>query len=456
MVASKNSVDMINGSLWDKILKFSVLYMITALLQNFYSAADIIVVGRYAGENALAGVGTCTTLINLFLNLIIGLSAGVMVLLGQAIGSRDSDVISKAAHTSMSVAIVGGIIITLFCLLFPKQLLGLINVPENVMPEAYRYFMITSSGHIPSLIYNFGSAILRAKGDTKRPLYIVLVSGLLNVFLNLLFVCSLKMGAGGVALATVISHIFNAVVIMYILTNETDETRIYLKKLKIYKRPLLKIIKFGLPSGIQSAIFSAANLLVQAGVNSFGSAAIAGVAAASSVGSFYESMLNSMYQSSIVFTSQNYGAGKFDRIKRTVLWSHFYVLFTWLFIALITHFLGKVLIGFYAPGEPLVIEMGFRKLRILGFTYGIMGFMNVMSGALRGVGASLMNLMTSILGVCGIRVVWILTVFKTVGTFESLYLCYPVSWTGTLIFHVMMFMFIYKKEKKKYYLRANI
>jgi len=454
MSSKSNSIDMINGPLWGKILKFSALYMLTALLQHLYSAADIIVVGRFAGQEALAGVGTCTVIVNLFLNFILGLSAGATIVLGQAIGAGDKKGISNASHTSVAVAIIGGLIVTFICLTFTKELLGLIDVPENVFPEAVSYLRVVSIGFIPSLIYNFGAAILRAKGDTKRALVIVSVSGIVNVAFNLFFVCVLKMKASGVALATVISQILTAAAILYILCTEKDEIRIRIKDLRIYKQPFMKIIKFGLPSGIQSSVYSLSNILVQSSVNSFGSAAIAGSAAAASVTDFYGVMVNSLYQASIVFISQNFGAGKFERIKKTIYICFVYNVGVWGFQTLITLIFGKFLIGLYAPGDTAAIAMGIRKLNILGVTYGILGVLNIMSGALRGMGASLVNMLTSIAGVCGIRVIWILTVFKLIGTFEALFVCYPVSWGGTAILHFIMFVHIFKKERNRKKLKA--
>ena len=449
MAVKTNSVDMVNGPLWGKILKFAILYMLTAFLQHLYGAADVIVVGRFAGQEALAGVGTCTVLVNLFLNFILGLSAGATIVLGQAMGADDNDRIGKATHTAIAVAICGGLIVSVICLLFAKQLLGLIDVPENVMPEASVYLRIISIGYIPSLVYNFGAAILRAKGDTKRALYIVTISGVVNVLLNLFFVCVLKMKAGGVAIATVISQVFTAIAILYILCHEPDETRLSLKQIRIYKQPFLKILKYGLPSGIQSSVYSASNILVQSSVNSFGSAAIAGSAATSSITEFYNVMVNSFYQASIVFTSQNYGARKFERIKKTIFVCMTYVVCLWVLQMAITFFGGKFLIGLYAPNDTEVIEMGWRKFSILGYTYGLLGLMNIMSGALRGMGASFLNMIMSIVGVCGIRILWIMTAFKAIGTFESLFVCYPLSWIGTMLLHSIMFFVVFKKEKRK-------
>ena len=449
-VAQTNSINMVHGSLWDKILKFSALYMMTALLQHLYSAADIIVVGRFSGQEALAGVGTCAALINLFLNFILGLSAGATIVLAQAIGASDKGEISKATHTTISVAIIGGAVITAICLLFTEALLKMIDVPQDVMPQASVYLRIMSVGYIPSLLYNFGASILRAKGDTKRALYIVTVSGAVNVLLNLFFVCVIKLDAGGVALATVISQMFTAAAIMCILFRESDETRIEFHNIRLSKEPLIKILRYGLPSGIQSSVYSISNILVQTSVNSFGSAAIAGSSASTSITDFYNVMVNSMYQSAIVFSGQNYGAKQFERIKKIVYICMLYVAVLWALQSAVTFFFGEALITLYSPDEPAVVEMGMQKFGFIGYTYGLLGFMNVMSGALRGMGASLLNMVTSIAGVCGIRILWIMTAFRSIGTFRSLFFCYPLSWIGTCCMHIIMFIIVFKKEKKKY------
>jgi len=449
MASKSNSIDMVHGPLWGKVLKFAMVYMLTALVQQLYGAADVLVVGRYAGQTALAGVGTCTTLVNLFMNFILGLSAGATIVLGQAIGAANKKGISDASHTSIAVAIFGGLIITVVCLLFTEPLLKMIDVPGNVMGEASTYLRIISIGYVPSLVYNFGSAILRAKGDTKRALYIVSTSGVINILLNLLFVCVFKMTAAGVALATIISQIYTAVSIMYILCHEFDETRIYLHKIRIYSEPFKKIIKYGIPSGIQSSVYSFSNLLVQSSINSFGSAAIAGGSASTSITNFYNVMVNSFYHATLVFVSQNFGAKKFDRIKKTMYVCITYIFVCWIIQSIVTTFLGRFLISIFAPDDPEVIEMGLRKFSVLGYSYGLLGLMNIMSGTLRGMGKSFMNMVTSVVGVCGIRVLWVLTVFQKVRTIEMLYLCFPLSWIGTCALHFVMFLYAYRTEKKR-------
>ena len=275
------------------------------------------------------------------------------------------------------------------------------------------------------------------------------MSGILNVALNVMFVCVFKMKAGGVALATVISQFFTAICVMYILCNGTDETRIFIREIRMYKNALMKILRYGIPSGIQSSVYSLSNIVVQSGVNSFGSAAIAGSAAATSLTNFYNVSVGSIYQASIVFTSQNFGAKKFDRIKKIMYICFLYVGILWLIQSSVTYFFGATLLKLYIPNDPMAVEMGIIKLDILGYSYGLVGIMNVFSGALRGMGASILNMFTSIIGVCGIRMLWLITAFKVIGTYESLYLCYPLSWLGTLIMHGFMVAYTFKKEKRK-------
>ncbi len=454
MAVKTNSVDMIRGGLWGKILKFALLYMLTAVLQHLYSAADLIVVGRFAGEEALAGVGASTGITNLFLNFILGLAAGATIVLGQAIGAKDDEKISHASHTAIAIAVFGGLIMMALCLVFTKPLLAMMDTPENVMPQAAAYLRVVAIGFVPSLLYNFGAAILRAKGDTKRALYIVTISGLINVGLNLFFVIVFHMGAAGVALATIISQFFTAVAILMILRKETDQTRISMRKVRLYKEPFLKILKFGLPSAIQNSFYTVSSLIVQSTINGFGSAAIAGSAAASSISDFYGTMVNSFYQASMVFCSQNYGAKKFDRIKKTVGVCMVYVFAVGVIQSLITYFADEFLLGIYidTAKNPEVMYWALKKFSVLGYTYFTLGFMNIISGALRGMGASLLNMITAIIGVCGIRMVWLLIVFPLYPTFEVLFLCFPLSWLGTFFMHYIMYTYVFKKEKKKYLL----
>ena len=445
MGASAKKVDMLSGSLFKNIIAFALPFMFTAFIQHLYNAADVMIVGRYAGRESLAGVGTTGSISNLIINFVLGFSVGISVTLGRAIGAKDPDSIHKTVHTAMSMSVICGAAISVIGIVFAEPLLRLIDVPDNVMPQAKIYMQIIFAGKTPSMIYNFGAAILRAYGETKKPMYIVMVSGVINVILNLIFVTQFGMQADGVALATVISQIFTAVAIIYMLIIRTDESKLFLKKIKLYKEQLFDIVKIGLPSGLQSIVFSLSTVLVQSSVNSFGDAVIAGSSAASNLGNFYNAGVNAFYQASVTFVSQNVGAKQYRRIDRIIGWCALDVTFVWIIEVLITLFFGRFLVTLYAPDDPVAVDMGMIRMMCVNCFYGFLGYMNVMCGALRGIGKSTSALISSIAGVCGIRILWIFTVFKKIGTLSSLYICFPLSWLGTFFFHGIMYL----KERKK-------
>lgn len=449
MASNTGKIEMCSGPLFKNIIRFTVPFMLTAFLQHLYNAADVIVVGRYAGEEALAGVGTTSSLTTLILNMFLGLSVGVSVSLGRALGANNNDDIHKIVHTAIPLSVISGSVVSFIGVVFAEPLLELIDVPDNVMPQAKIYMQIIFAGQIPSLIYNFGAAILRAKGDTKRPLYIVTATGLINVLLNLWFVAGFGMQADGVALATTISQIISAVVILVMLCNQQDSTRLFLNKLRMCKKQLAEIFRIGIPSGFQGIIFSLSNVLIQSSVNSFNSsAAMAGSAAASNVGSFYYVAINSFYQASVTFISQNFGANNLKRIPQIIRCCFIGEVFVWVIEILVTLFAGEFLVGIYAPGNAEAVIMGVKRLMIIGCTYGICGFMEVMSGALRGIGYSFTSMVSSVAGVCGVRILWIFTVFRAFKSFETLYSCYPVSWLITLALHSALFVVAFNRIKR--------
>ena len=449
MASNTGKIEMCSGPLFKNIIRFTVPFMLTAFLQHLYNAADVIVVGRYAGEEALAGVGTTSSLTTLILNMFLGLSVGVSVSLGRALGANNNDDIHKIVHTAIPLSVISGAVVSFIGVVFAEPLLELIDVPDNVMPQAKIYMQIIFAGQIPSLIYNFGAAILRAKGDTKRPLYIVTATGLINVLLNLWFVVGFGMQADGVALATTISQIISAVVILVMLCNQQDSTRLFLNKLRMCKKQLAEIFRIGIPSGCQGIIFSLSNVLIQSSVNSFNSsAAMAGSAAASNVGSFYYVAINSFYQASVTFISQNFGANNLKRIPKIIRCCFIGEVFVWVIEILVTLFAGEFWVGIYAPGNAEAVIMGVKRLMIIGCTYGICGFMEVMSGALRGIGYSFTSMVSSVAGVCGVRILWIFTVFRAFKSFETLYSCYPVSWLITLALHSALFVVAFNRIKR--------
>ena len=446
MLAKKRSMDMCSGPLFKNIWKFAFPFMLTGILQRLYHAADVIVVGRFAGQEALAGVGTTASLITLILNLFLGLSAGVTVTIGRAIGAKKDKAISEIVHTTILTAIICGALVNVVGFVFAEPLLRLTGVPDSVMPYAKIYMQISFCGKIFVLVYNFGAAILRAKGDTKRPLYIITITGIVNVVLNLVFVINFKMASGGVALATIISQFLNAVSIIFHLMKEDGSMKLYLNKIKINLRYLKDIAVVGIPAGIQSTIFSFSNVIIQSSVNSFNSsAAIAGSSAANSIDGFFYIALNSFFQASMAFVSQNMGAKKYERLNKIVVYCLLSVCIVWGVIAVITIFFGSALLEIYSPGDVEAIKWGIIRLTIVGTTYGFCGCMEVMSGALRGIGYSFVSMISAIAGVCGIRLVWIATVFRAFKSFEVLFVSFPISWLGTFIFHSILFIILKRK-----------
>ncbi len=446
MARAKN-VEMTQGPLFKNIWKFAIPLMLTGILQRLYNTADVIVVGRWGGEDALAGVGASGSLITLVMDMLIGLSMGISVVLGRAIGEKNEEKIYKTVHTSIALSIIGGAIISLIGIIFAEPLLRLTDVPDSIMPQAKIYMQIMFAGKIPSMIYVFGNAILRAKGNTKTPLYIITVTGFVNIGLNILFVRFFGMKADGVAIATVIAQILNAVAIMYLLLKQDDSTRIYLKKLRIHSDVFPEALKIGVPAGIQSSVFGIANVIIQTGINGFGDAAIAGCSASGNLIGYYYFCLHTFNMAAVSFVSQNVGAKNFGRVKKTVYWCLVNVGIIWIAELLVTIFLGEFLLDIYAPGNAEAIAVGLKRLNIVGNTYFLCGIMEVFSGALRGLGYSGSSMALSIIGVCGIRIGWVLTVFKMVGTIESLFIAMPLSWIGTLILQGALYFYVTRPKK---------
>ncbi len=450
MARNSKNINMIEGPIFWKIIKFVLPLALTGLLQRLYNTADVIVVGRWAGEIPLAAVGASGSLTTLMLDLFIGLSAGISVVLGHALGAGDKERVRKAVHTAMFIAIFGGAIISVIGIVFAEPLLRLIEVPDEVMPQAKLYMQISFSGKVPVLVYTFSSAIVRAKGDTKRPLYIVTISGIINVVLNLFFVCVCKMQAEGVAIATVISQIYTAVSMIILLRKEEGELKLSLRKLCLHKGVFGEVLKIGIPSAIQHSVFSLSNVVVQSSVNSFGSAAvIAGNTAAANLCGLFYICFNAFYSTSIAFVSQNVGAKKHERVNKIVGACSVGVLIFGVITCLIAFFGGELLLKIYIPDNPAAMESGLMRLRIVGCSYTLLGVMSTMNGALRGMGYSVSNMILNIFGTCFIRFLWIVTVFNKTRNFLTLYLAYPVSWGVAFICLGTLYIFAYKQLKKK-------
>lgn len=439
-------MDMCNGPIFGKLLVFALPLMLSGILQLLFNAADIVVVGKFSGSHALAAVGSTGALINLFVNVFIGFSIGTNVLVAQYFGARDEKNVHETVHTSILLGIVGGFILIVAGMVFAKPMLEWMDTPEDVLSHAVLYMRIYFIGMPVMLVYNFGAAILRAIGDTRRPLYYLLSAGMINVILNLFFVIVLDMGVAGVATATVISQIVSAILIVRCLMHSDGIYRLDLHELKIYKRKMVHIAKIGLPAGVQGAVFSLSNVLIQSSVNSFGSIAMAGNTAAGNIEGFVYTSMNAVYQTALSFTSQNVGGERQDRIPKIVFQCLAIVTVVGAVLGNLAYQCGPFLLNIYSS-DPEVIQYGMSRMQIICQWYFLCGIMDVAVGILRGMGYSVMPMLVSLAGACGLRVLWIFTVFVWKHSLFVLYLSYPITWTITLAVHFICFFVIWKRKK---------
>ncbi|PHV70490.1 MATE family efflux transporter [Sporanaerobium hydrogeniformans] len=447
MTKKSYEIDMCSGPLLSKILIFSIPLMLSGILQLLFNAADIIVVGHYSGSEALAAVGATSTLINLLVNVFMGLSVGSNVLIAHFYGAHQDKEVSETLHTSILLSILCGFILLIIGFVLAKPLLLMMGTPHDVLSASTLYMQIYFIGMPAMLVYNFGSAILRAIGDTKRPLYFLLAAGVVNVFLNLYFVIGLHMGVAGVALATVLSQCISAGLILLCLMHHPGSCHFEFSKLRLHTNKVGRILRIGLPAGLQGAIFSISNVLIQSSVNSFGSIAMAGNTATANVEGFIYTSMNAFHQTTLSFTSQNLGAKKVDRIGKTLILCLICVALVGTTMGLGCLTFGRQLLGFYSS-DPKVIEYGLLRMNIILTTYAACGVMDVLVGSIRGMGYSIMPMLVSLLGACGIRILWIFTIFPLNRTLTTLYLSYPISWTITALIHLICFIWCYKKLKK--------
>lgn len=440
-------VDMCNGPILKKLIVFALPLILSGCLQLLFNAADIIVVGRFTGNQALAAVGSTSALINLLVNMFIGISVGANVVLGKCIGARDEENTSKAVHTAIFIAVFGGFLMVFVGFFFAKPLLELMATPEDVIDLSSLYMRIYFAGMPFFMVYNFGAAILRSIGDTKRPLYFLMVSGIINVLFNLCFVIVFHMGVAGVALATIISEGISAGLILSCLKHMDGPLHFELKDMRFHKELALKMLEVGLPAGLQGIIFSISNVLIQSSINSFGSLVMAGNTAASNIEGFVYTSMNAVYQTSLSFTSQNFGARKYDRIDKILLECLAIVTVVGLVLGQGAYFFGQQLLSIYSSDKN-VFQFGIDRLAIISTMYCLCGIMDTLVGSLRGVGYSILPMLVSLTGVCVIRVIWIFTVFKSVHTTFSLYISYPITWVITLVAHGICFMVVRKRIRR--------
>ena len=441
-------MDMCNGPILGKVLVYAFPLMLSGVLQLLFNAADVVIVGRFAGSQSLAAVGSTSALINLLVNIFIGLSVGVNVVVAQYYGAKKEDDVNETIHTAITISLISGVFLIFVGLILSRPLLELMGTPADVIDKSAMYMKIYFSGMPVIMLYNFGSAVLRAVGDTRRPLYYLTLAGVINVALNVVFVTQFNMDVAGVALATVLSQVVSAGLVVLSLIKSEGALKLELKKLGVDKQKLKKIVKVGLPAGMQGAIFSISNVLIQSSVNSFGSIAMAGNTTAQNIEGFIYVAMNALYQTNLSFTSQNYGGRKFSRINRITLTCVGVVTVVGLVLGLSCYGAGEFLVGIYSS-DPEVIQYGLNRLAVFGTTYFICGIMDTMVGAIRGLGYSILPMCVSLTGACAFRIVWIYTIFQWSRSLTTLYLSYPASWILTGTAHVICFLFIRKKLPKE-------
>ena len=443
------AIDMLSGSMWDKILLYALPVAATGILGQLFNASDVAIVGNFASTDkvaAVAAVGANGPVIGLVLNLFIGIALGANVVIANAIGRGDRETVSRAVHTSIVASVLGGFIVMLIGQLLAKPVLMMLNVPDDVFPLAMTYMRIYLLGLPVIFLYNFESAIFRSVGDTKTPLIALAVSGVLNVILNIFFVTVLDMTVDGVAVATVIANLVSSVILGRKLLKSELSIHVDIKALRIDWKILWRILKIGLPAGIQSAVFSLSNIIISSAINSLGKVTMAASSAAFNVEIMAYYILNSFGQACTTFVGQNYGAAQIDRCRKTLklcIIEDIIITGTTMLIMLLT---GKYLIGLF-NNDPEVIEIGFTRLKIVYTSYIFSLLYEVMSSYMRGYGISLVPAILTMLGVCGIRITWIYTVFPMSRTFETIMTVYPISLAATSVL-IFIALIIYRPSKR--------
>lgn len=443
---------MLEGNLFSGIVNFTVPIILTSLLQLLFNAADLVVVGQFCGSVSVAAVGATGALTNLMVNFFIGLSIGTGVAVAHGIGSREDREVHCIVHTALPLSLVSGLVLTVLGVAFSRTFLHWMGTPDTVLALSAVYMEIYFGGVTFTMIYNFSAAILRAAGDTKSPLLFLFIAGVVNVVLNVFFVLVCQMNVAGVALATTISQAISAVLVTMALMRRNDACKLDLKKLHFYKPQLRKMIRIGLPAGIQSSLFSISNVLIQSSINSFGDVLMSGNAAASNIEGFVYVCLNAFHQTAVNFIGQNAGARQHKRVYRIL----------WICLACVTvvgivtgslaYVLGPKLLAIYITDSPEAIAYGLTRMAFICLPYFLCGLMDVSTGALRGIGASLTPMLISVLGVCGFRVLWIYTIFQMPAyhTPQCLYISYAVSWILTFLCQMAAFIVFFRREERKY------
>ena len=443
MKNNKYEIDMCNGTLMDKLISFSLPLMLSGILQLLFNAVDIIVVGRFTGRQALAAVGSTTALINIFTNLFIGISLGANVLAARFYASGKEKEMSETVHTSITLALISGLVMALAGVLLARFALNLMGTPNDVIDQSVLYMRIYFLGMPFFMLYNYGAAILRAVGDTKRPLFFLVISGMTNAVLNLVLVIVFHMGVAGVAIGTIVSQLLSSILVLRCLYTSNTSYRLYFSKLGIKTQYLKQIFQVGIPAGIQSTVINLSNALLQSSVNSFGSVAMAGYTAANNIFGFLYMSVNAVTQSCMSFTSQNYGVKKLKRMDRVLLDCMILSVGVTLTLGCGAYFFGPELLKIYTSDAD-VIRCGVEVLAFTTVPYFCCGIMDLLPGALRGMGYSGVPMILSIIGTVGTRIVWIFGLFPAHRSLSFLFISYPVSWILTILMQAVCFCFVRK------------
>lgn len=441
-------IDMTTGPLLGKIVRFAIPLGLSGILQLLFNAADMVVAGQFAGSQALAAVGATSALINLIVNLFIGLSVGVNVLVARSYGSGQLHELDDTVHTAILTSIISGVMLVFIGIGLSKPLLTLMGTPDDVIDGAVLYMRIYFIGMPVSMLYNFGSAVLRAVGDTRRPLYFATIAGVVNIIFNLFFVIVFEMGVAGVAIATVISQAISAGLVLWCLIKSDTAYRLDLKRLRIVKDKLIAMLQIGIPAGINGAAFSISNVVIQSTVNSFGSIAMAGATASGNIEGFLWTVVDAFTQAAQSFTSQNYGAKKPKRISRVFTVCLLLAIGSSVVLGGGAYLASPYLLKLYNT-DPQVINFGMRRMMITCVPYFTIALMNVLVGMLRGLGSSVRPMIMSIVGTCGLRMLWIYTILPLNHTWEMLFLSYPISWLVTGVFQLICYYFVRKSAFAK-------
>ena len=441
-------IDMTNGPLLGKIVRFAIPLALSGILQLLFNAADIVVVGQFVGPTALAAVGSTSAVINLIVNLFMGFSVGANVLAAQYYGAGKNKDLSETVHTAVLSSLAFGVALIFAGVALSRPMLELMGTPADVLDQAVLYMRIYFVGMPVMMLYNFGAAILRAVGDTQRPLYFLLLAGVINVILNLVFVIVFHMGVEGVAIPTVISQCVSAGLVFWCLTKVEGPYRLYPKHLTIKKDKLLGMVKIGLPAGIQGCSFSISNVLIQSSINSFGSIAMAGNTAGSNIEGFISTAQDAFTQAAISFTGQNLGAGKLKRVDRVLLLCMLLAPGVGLVLSILAVLCGGPLLGIYSS-DPEVIQYGMLRLTTVSLLQPLGALMGVTASVLRGMGYSTVPMIVTMSSVCGFRVIWIFTVFQAFPTLQVLYLSYPITWGLAALFNFIFYFVVRKRTAKK-------